>query len=69
MKSSGPFAKVYNNRIDLTGYTALYLDGHTLGRDVSHNYITNVALALSDGGGVYTGGFYDKPEKDHIGPD
>jgi len=63
---SGPFAKVYNNRIDRTGYTALYLDGHTLGRDVSHNYITNVALALSDGGGVYTGGFYDKPEKDHI---
>jgi len=33
---------------------------------VSHNYITNVALAVSDGGGVYTGNFHDKPEKDHI---
>ena len=63
---SGPFAKVYNNRIDRTGYTALYLDGHTYGRDVSHNYVTNVALALSDGGGLYTGGYYSKPEKDHI---
>ena len=63
---SGPFAKVYNNRIDRTGYTALYLDGHTLGREVSCNYITNVALALSDTGGIYMGSFYEGPEKDHI---
>lgn len=63
---SGPFARVYNNRIDRTGYSALYLDGHTLGREVSCNYISNVALSLSDAGGLYTGGFYDKPEKDHI---
>ncbi|MCP4613210.1 MAG: hypothetical protein GY845_31350 [Planctomycetes bacterium] len=63
---SGPFAKVYNNRIDRTGHKALYLAGHTLGRDVSHNYITNVGLALTESGGLYTDGFYDKPEKDHI---
>ena len=64
---SGPFAKVYNNRIDRTGHKALYLSGHTLGREVSHNYITNADLALSDGaGGIYTAGFKDGPEKDHI---
>ena len=63
---SGPFAKVYNNRIDRTGHKALYLDGHTLGREVSYNYVTNVGLALTESGGIYTGGFYDKPEKDHI---
>ncbi len=62
----GPFAKVYNNRIDHTGHKALYLAGHTLGREVSHNYITNVGLALTESGGIYTSGFYDKPEKDHI---
>jgi parallel beta-helix repeat protein len=62
---SGPFAKVYNNRIDHTGYKALYLAGHTLGREVSNNYITNVGLALAESGGIYTA-VYDKPEKDHI---
>jgi parallel beta-helix repeat protein len=63
---SGPFTRVYNNRINRTGYTSLYLDGKTLGRDISFNYITNTGLALSDGGGIYTGGFSDVPEKDHI---
>ncbi len=63
---SGPFTKVYNNRIDRAGYTAVYVDGKTLGRDISHNYITNVGLALSDGGGIYTGGFSDVPETDYI---
>ncbi|HUT45348.1 MAG TPA: right-handed parallel beta-helix repeat-containing protein [Sedimentisphaerales bacterium] len=63
---SGPFAQVYNNRIDRAGYTALYIDGKTLGRDISHNYITNIGLALSDGGGIYTGGFSDVPETDYI---
>ena len=61
----GPFAKVYNNRIDRTGHKALYLSGHTLGREVSYNYITNVGLALEESGGLYTA-VYDKPEKDHI---
>jgi parallel beta-helix repeat protein len=63
---SGPFAKVYNNRIDRTGHKALYLDGHTLGREVSYNYVTNVGLALSESGALYTDGFYDTLEKDHI---
>lgn len=63
---SGPFTEVYNNRIDRTGYSALYLDGEILGREISHNYITNVSLALSDAGGVYTAGYRSGPEKDHI---
>jgi parallel beta-helix repeat protein len=63
---SGPFAKVYNNRIDRTGHKSLYLAGHTLGREVSYNYITNGGLALTESGGLYTDGFYDKPEKDYI---
>jgi len=63
---SGPYTRVYNNMIDRTGYTSLYLHDDTLGREVSYNYITNVGLALSDGGGIYTGGFYDGPEKDYI---
>jgi parallel beta-helix repeat protein len=63
---SGPGARVYNNRIDCTGYTGLYLYGDPLNRDVSYNYITNVALALSDAGGIYTGGYYAGSEKDHI---
>ena len=63
---SGPLTKVYNNRIDRAGYTALYIDGKTLGREISYNYITNIGLALSDGGGIYTGGFSDVPETDYM---
>ena len=63
---AGPFAQVYNNRIDRAGYTALYIDGKTLGREISYNYITNIGLALSDGGGIYTGGFSDVPETDYL---
>ncbi|UCD50241.1 MAG: right-handed parallel beta-helix repeat-containing protein, partial [Phycisphaerales bacterium] len=63
---SGPFTEVYNNRIDRSGYTALYLDGEIYGRDVSYNYITNIGLALTDGGGIYTGGYNERPEKDHF---
>ena len=63
---TGPYARVYNNRVDRTGHKALYLAGDTLGRDVSYNYVTNVGLALTESGGIYTDGFYDKPEKDHI---
>jgi parallel beta-helix repeat protein len=63
---SGPYTQVYNNMIDRTGNKSLYLHDDTLGREVSYNYITNVGLAVSDGGGIYTGGFYDGPEKDYI---
>ena len=63
---SGPYTQVYDNMIDRTGNKSLYLHDDTLGRDVSYNYITNVGLAVSDGGGIYTGGFYDGPEKDYI---
>jgi parallel beta-helix repeat protein len=63
---SGPYARVYNNRVDHTAHKTLYFDGDTLGREVSYNYITNGGLALSESGGLYTGGFYDKPEKDYI---
>ncbi len=63
---NGAYHRVYNNRIDRTGHVSLYLDGKTLGRDISYNYITNTGLALSDTGGVYTGSFSDIPEKDHI---
>jgi len=62
----GPFARVYNNRIDRTGYTGLYIECRGLGRQVCYNYITNVGLALSDAGGIYTGSFHDGSEEDHI---
>ncbi|MHC4354185.1 MAG: right-handed parallel beta-helix repeat-containing protein, partial [Planctomycetota bacterium] len=63
---AGPRAQVYNNRIDRAGYTGLYLEARGLGREVCYNYITNVGLALSDAGGIYTGSFNDGPEEDHI---
>jgi parallel beta-helix repeat protein len=63
---SGPYARVYNNRIDRAGHTGIYVSGKTLSRDISYNYVTNVQLALSDSGGIYTGGFSDVPQKDHI---
>jgi parallel beta-helix repeat protein len=63
---SGPHTRVYNNRIDRTGNKGLYVGGKPLSRDISYNYITNTGLALSDIGGIYTGGFWDVPEKDHI---
>jgi len=66
MYIAGPFTRVYNNRIDRTGYTGLYLAENTLSHEVFFNYITNIGLALSDGGGIYTGGFSAGPEKDHI---
>ncbi len=63
---SGTHTRVYNNRIDRTGLTGLYVSGKTLGRDISYNYITNTNLTMSDSGGIYTGGFSDVPEKDRI---
>ena len=62
----GRFTRVYNNRIDRTGNTSLYMGGQPLNREISFNYITNTALATSDDGGIYTAGFYGGPEKDHI---
>jgi parallel beta-helix repeat protein len=64
---SGPDTRVYNNRIDRSGYVGMYVFGPTLSRDVSYNYITRSGLALADVGGIYMGGgFSDGPEKDHI---
>jgi parallel beta-helix repeat protein len=63
---NGAYHRVYNNRIDRAGHVGLYLDGKTLGREVSYNYITNTGLALSDTGSLYTGSFSDVPENDHI---
>ena len=63
---TGPYTRVYNNRIDRAAYTSIYVDGKTVSRDISYNYVTNTGLSLSDGGGIYTGGFSDVPEKDHI---
>jgi parallel beta-helix repeat protein len=63
---TGPFARVYNNRIDRTGHKALYLAGAVLGREVSHNYITNGGLALNESGAMYMGSFHEGPEKDYI---
>ncbi len=63
---NGAHHRMYNNRIDCAGHVGLYLDGKTLGREVSYNYITNTGLALSDTGSLYTGSFSDAPEKDHI---
>jgi parallel beta-helix repeat protein len=64
---SGPYTRVYNNRIDRTGYVGVYVYGPTLSRDVSCNYITNSGLALADVGGIYMGGgFSEGPEQDHI---
>ena len=62
----GPFTRVCNNRIDRTGNSSLYMGGNPLNREIAFNYITNTALATSDGGGIYTGGFYAGSEKDHI---
>jgi parallel beta-helix repeat protein len=62
----GPFTLVYNNRIDCTGHTGLYLSGGAWGREVSCNYITNSCLSLSDGGGIYAAGFADGPQEDWI---
>ena len=63
---AGPFARVYNNRIDRSGYTGLYIEARGLGREVCYNYITNTGLALSDGGGIYTASFHNGHEEDHI---
>jgi parallel beta-helix repeat protein len=64
---SGPYTRVYHNRIDRTGLGGMYVFGQTLSRDVSYNYISNSGLALADTGGIYTGGgFNSGPEKDHI---
>jgi parallel beta-helix repeat protein len=63
----GPFGRVCNNRIDRTGYCALYIAGNPINREIFFNYTSNTGLAISDGGsGIYTGGFYTGPEKDHI---
>ncbi len=62
----GPYTRVYNNRIDRTGYAGMYVWGPTLSRDISYNHITNAGLALADTGGIYTDAFSDVPEKDHI---
>ena len=62
----GPSARVFNNRIDCTGHTGLYLSGGARGREVSCNYITNSCLSLSDSGGIYAAGFADGPEEDWI---
>lgn len=62
----GPRIRVYNNRIDRTAYTSLYLDGPTEGRDISYNHMTNSNLSLSDGACIYMAGYSDTPEKDHI---
>lgn len=62
----GSFTRVCNNRIDRTGNSSLYMASNPLNREICFNYITNTALATSDGGGIYTGGFYAGPEKDHI---
>jgi parallel beta-helix repeat protein len=63
---SGPYTRVYNNRVDRTGNTGIYVQGKTLGREISYNYLTNICLATSDSGGIYTGGFSDVPETDHF---
>jgi parallel beta-helix repeat protein len=62
----GPSARVYNNRIDCVGNVGLYLHGGALDRDVSYNYITNTGLALSDTGGIYTGGVCEGRAMDFI---
>jgi len=62
----GPFARVYNNRIDRAGHVGLDVEGPARSRDISYNYITNIGLALADTGGIYTGGFTDGPDEDHI---
>jgi parallel beta-helix repeat protein len=63
---SGPFTRVYNNRVDRTGLTGVYLYEEACGREISYNHISSVALALSDTGGVYMGSFHSGPEEDRI---
>ncbi len=63
---SGPFTRVYNNRIDRTGHTSIYLLGKAADREISYNYVTNTCLSLSDSAGIYMGSSSDGPEKDYI---
>jgi parallel beta-helix repeat protein len=62
----GPRARVYHNRIDRAGHVGLYVEGPARSRDISYNYVTNIGLALADTGGIYTAGFTDGSEVDHI---
>lgn len=61
-----PGAKIYNNRIDKTGYHGIYLGQRVSGTEVSYNHITNTLLSLADGGAIYTGSYYDPPVQDFI---
>lgn len=61
-----PGAKIYNNRIDKTGYHGIYLGQRISGTEVSYNHITNTLLSLADGGAIYTGSYYDPPVQDFI---
>ncbi len=63
---TSPYTRVYNNRIDRTGSSAIYVSHGTRRRDISYNYVTNSGLAVADGGALYTGSYSDVPEKDHI---
>ncbi len=63
---SGPHTRVYNNRVDRVGLAGLYLDGKTPSRDISYNYVTNSGLSLADAGALYTAGYSDMADKDHI---
>ncbi len=62
--SSG--AKVFNNRVNNTGYNGISLSNFwhgwmsNGGRIVENNYVSNAVLALNDGAGIYT-----KTEKTH----
>lgn len=52
MHAYGKFGVVSNNRIDSTGYNAIYFNGDT--SLIYRNYITNFCQNKGDGGGIYT---------------
>ncbi len=63
----GPYTRIYHNRVDKTGFIALYMAKKALSRETSYNHVTNAGLALADGGGIYLSGYSDAPEEnDHI---
>jgi len=62
----GDAPKIINNRVDRTGYSSIFLHGSAYSAEVAYNYVTNSCLSLTDGGGLYTGGYRETDKKTNI---
>ena len=52
IQTCGDDARILNNHIDTTGYTAVYFTGN--GTLIENNYINRYCFLLDDGGGIYS---------------